>query len=223
MGKADDSFDPSRPRVQLALNQLENAIGGREALVESLTVVDDPEVEYLLGLVADPRNDTKPLGELCDQGNITPEQLLKAYRKGRLARKQVEAIHLVTDGTPAVAADILKRAVRHERYCSRCHGTGLVVDDKNLKQTCQTCDGSGQVKAEASLEHQKLALELAGLLVKGSGTSVNVGVQVGESQTRVASLGQLQQAVQQVLATTPRPALPEPVVIDAEMVERSQL
>jgi hypothetical protein len=222
------AFDPERPAVRKAIDALEVAMGGRAGLIDALSTSEDPDVEYLLGLIADPRADDLSLGVLCDRGNITPGQLLRLYRTARIAKAQVLALDKVADATPAVAEDVMRRAQNHYRICPSCAGTregweairdaaGKPTGDSQ-KVPCKPCDGTGQILSDASLDHQRMALELAGLLVKGGGTQIALGVQVS---TPAAAPGgplpfaSLQLAVQKILQPD---AAPEPPV-DATLVD----
>jgi hypothetical protein len=155
----DKAFDPELPAVRKAIDALEVAMGGRQSLIDTLSTADDPDVEYLLGLIADPRSDDKSLGHLCDQGNITPGQLLKLYRTARIARAQVLALDKVAERTPAVAADVMRRAENHYRICESCAGNkqvwvilrgpkGEALD--TVQQDCRTCEATGQVLVAGS-------------------------------------------------------------------------
>jgi hypothetical protein len=206
------AFDPALPAVQKAIDALEIAMGGREALIDTLSTGHDPDTDYLLGLIADPRNDKKSLSVLCDEGNITPGQLLRLYRDARIAKAQVLALDAVARDLPAVAADVTRRAQNHYILCTHCKGTKEVWEDikdgegrkvDRRKSLCPGCDGTGQVLAEASLDHQKLTLDLAGLLSKGSGPTVNVlqaNTAAGPVATGLLPFAELQLAVQKALA-----------------------
>lgn len=232
----DRALAPNLPKVREALANLEAALGGRDALVEVFTAA--PETEdgaLLLGLLADPRNDSRPLSALCEEIGLSAGSVLRLYRTASLAKAQVLAIHEVAQHTPAVVADVMRRAQNHYRICGECQGTGEVwepikaTDGKIVdyqKAPHRACDGSGQVLVDASPDHQKLALDLASLTPK-AGPSTLVQVDNSRTSTQVAvgvmPFAHLQKAVQKVLET-PRlalaPAQPaerfEAPVIDAE-------
>lgn len=200
------AFDPALPAVAKAIDALEAAMGGREALIDTLSLSHDPDTDYLLGLIADPRHDDKSLSVLCDMGNITPGQLLRLYRDAKIARAQVLALDAVAKDLPAIATDVTRRAQNHYRLCAECRGTGSVKDKLGTVLPCAGCDGAGQVLAEASLDHQKLALDLAGLLSKGSGPTVNVlnaQTSAGPIATTMLPFAELQLAVQKALTAQP--------------------
>lgn len=224
--KADRAaFDLQSPAVRAAVKQLEAAIGGRQALVDAFLAAppDDDGYDLLLGAIADPRNDHKPLATLLDESGFTPGDLLKLYRSATVARAQVLAIHEVAAEVPHVTRDVMRRAQNHYRLCPHCANTGQVwepiLDAKGKptgdrqKVVCEACEGTGQVLAEASLDHQKLALDMAGMLQK-AGPSTLVHVDNSQQTAFVSALpfAQLQRAVQKVLdPPSPAPlALPTP-------------
>lgn len=217
---AESAFDLDRPAVREAITQLEAAIGGRQTLIDAFVgAPPDPDADRLLGLIADPRNDKKPLSTLCAEVGLTAGELLRLYRNAATARAQVLAIHEVAAETPNVVRDVLRRATNHYRVCDGCKGTGEVwqtVEDADgnvlelIKVPHRLCDGSGQVLVDASTEHQKIALDLAGLASKSSPSTL-IQVDNSKSATFVGALpfAQLQKAVQKVLdPPKPAPALP---------------
>lgn len=224
--KADRAaFDLSKPAVRLAVANLEAAIGGRPAMVEAFLAAppDDDGYDLLLGLIADPRNDHKPLASLLEEAGFTPGDLLKLYRSATVAKAQVLAIHEVAAEVPHVTRDVMRRAQNHYRLCDDCHGTGEAWEPQKdaagkptgdrIKGPCKACDGAGQILVDASLDHQKLALDMAGLLQKaGPSTLVQVDASQHASTLQISALpfAQLQKAVQKVLEPPVIPALPAP-------------
>lgn len=227
---ADSAFDLDRPAVREAIAQLEAAIGGRQSLIDAFVgAPPDPDADRLLGLIADPRNDKKPLSTLCAEVGLTAGELLRLYRNAATARAQVLAIHEVAAETPSVVRDVLRRAQNHYRLCTGCHGTGQVWQQPEdaegdpggdpIKVLHRPCDGTGQVLVDASTEHQKLALDLAGLSSK-VGPLTHIEVDNSKSLTVVGALpfAQLQKAVQKVLDPPP-PALPPAQPVEASEAE----
>lgn len=222
--KADRAaFDLQKPAVRAAVANLEAAIGGRQAMVDAFLAAppDDEGYDLLLGAIADPRNDHKPLATLLDESGFTPGDLIKLYRSAAVARAQVLAIHEVAAEVPGVTRDVMRRAQNHYRLCEDCHGAGdawepvkdaagKIIDRQ--KGPCKGCDGAGQILVDASLDHQKLALDLAGLLQKaGPATLVQVDAsQHAAVQIHALPFAQLQKAVQKVLDPPTLPALPAP-------------
>ena len=230
-------------RVREALDRFEEAVGGRDSLIEAfLAAPPDDARDALLGLVADPRNNATGLGVLAEECAITPGEVLKFYRDATLARSRVLALHEVAAAAPAVTRDVMRRAQNHFTLCTSCASRGKVwvlPRDKKGKPTgapaeekpCLACDGTGEILSEASLDHQKLALDIAGLMTTKAPTIMNT-IDNSTSQLVVGALpfAQLQKAVQKVLdppslpqlAAAPAPSmLPSPTSLpqDAELVE----
>ncbi len=162
-----------------AFDSIEAAIGGRDAVVEALAVSDlTEEQQYLFGMIADPRNDTRSLASICAKANYTIGHLLQLFKDAKLARAQVEAISAVADTLPTVAADVMTLAKIAEDPCLPCKGTGQMTTppDKHGEiqdVMCAACDGKGTQTYTPGIERQKLALELGGLYSRGTG-----GVQI---------------------------------------------
>ena len=228
-------------RVREALDRFEEAVGGRDSLIEAfLAAPPDDARDALLGLVADPRNNATGLGVLAEECAITPGEVLKFYRDATLARSRVLALHEVAAAAPAVTRDVMRRAQNHFTLCESCRGSGQVWKDlkdgegkkiDRIKAPCEGCDGTGELLTDASLDHQKLALDLAGLL-SAKGPTIVTNVDASTSQMVIGALpfAQLQKAVQKVLdppqlpqlAPAPAPSmLPSPSSLpqDAVLVE----
>lgn len=205
---ADTTLDPSRKEVQGALSRLETALGGRTTLVDTLVAAPSTEqLRYVVGLIADPRHAHKSLGELCELGHITPDQLLAAYRSGKAAKAQALAFAAVYDRLPDVAADVMRRAEVHLVQCPGCLGRGTTTKTVKFKdewksenKTCETCGGSGEVEREPDLATQELALTIGGLVPKPGGAHLSVGVAVDARQVAPeASFSQVQKALAKLL------------------------
>jgi hypothetical protein len=200
------------PGAERAIERLEEAIGGRQALVRALATAPlTPDLRYVLHLIADPANDARNLGTICAMGQILPGELLQHYKSAVVAQAQVLAMHEVAARLPDVAADTMLRAAPYEDVCDRCDGDGTLPTRKTdesgepIDKPCPRCKGVGRRLYRPELDQQKVALELGGLLSKGSGVHVAVGVQ----QTVTASGGTtafaaLQTVVDEVLRGQPR-------------------
>ncbi len=220
-------------RVTRELAKLEQAIGGRDALVAALShAPKSRDLAYVLGLVGDPRETDTPLAELCARGGITAGELIDAYKSGELNRAQAVAAHAVGAQLGAVAADTMRRALPEEVVCDRCAGTGTFVAEPSKKvpnpepEPCTLCQATGRRTLEGDLEHKKLALDMGHLLVKGGGVNVQVHQQtnllVGNAG---GALERLQAATDQILygeggedlARLGAPSSPD--VVDAEVLD----
>jgi len=168
-------------------NQLEDAAGGRVELVAQLSTVSSlsRREEYLARLLADPRNDTRSLRTICEKADFTLQDFLKLMRPARFTAGIAEAMDRIARYIPDVAEDVMSRSRPYEDTCPNCGGVGkapiTVTNRKTRKpettiETCTVCGGKGKITVTPDLERQKVALEISGLLKRGTG--INVGVQV---------------------------------------------
>lgn len=177
------------PTVVSELRKVEQTLGGREALVGMLALAPlTQDLRYVLGMLGDPRNQTKSLAEICADGNILPGDLLKQLSGAALLRGKVKASQHIGDGIAAVAEDVMRRAAPYEATCSTCQGVGQVTPEPTqpvpnpVPGPCETCRGTGRLIYAPDLERQKLAIEMAQLLPKGGGLQIlNANVQGGMS------------------------------------------
>jgi hypothetical protein len=223
--------------VAAELAQLERALGGRSAIIAALShAPKSADLDYVLGLVADPLNTEESLAAICAQGGITAGELLDAYRQGILLKGQVLAAKAIAEELPGVAADTMLKARPHEDTCTGCQGLGTVVPEPTKKdpnpapKTCPVCRGTGKLLYPGDLEHKKLALELGKLTSKGGGIVVDnrqAHLHTG-GEAAGGTLEALQRATDQILyghgvstpATPTRPSARPPLpALDATLME----
>lgn len=226
MAKKSANLDTlHKSNEEIAIRRFEEALGGRESLVE--TLISSPELtedqQRIVGILADPRSDATTLGVLCKKAGILPGQLFKLYRDAAIAKAHIEVIHRTASKIGEVAEDILRRSLPHESPCETCKGIGQLTDEPTKGNPnpspypCHACSGRGIQKVDSSLEHQKIALTLVGTLKQGGG-GIQVTNQIAAPQTTIhtgGSLVQLQQALQATLFKRPTR------VIDADPEEPS--
>lgn len=193
----------AHPAADGALTKLETAMGGRAALVDALAAAPPTEeVQYVLGLIADPRNDARSLADLCRAGGVAIGVLLEAYKRGRYAPMQVAVIDAVATETPVIVRDVLRRAQPHLEECPACHGVGSVTDPATpdaAPTPCRPCGATGTLLVQAEIEHQKLALDLAGLGPRKAPLVAVDSRKVEIHDTSPAGLAKLLGAVDRVL------------------------
>lgn len=208
--------------VQTSVAAFEKAIGGRPALIEALASgAESPDVQAVLRIIADPHYDRWTLARICQKAGITPWQLFSAFKSAAIARAHVLALLEGANRTPQVTKEIFDSAVKHEETCTACNGLGTIVSEPTKKDpnpppaTCLHCNGVGTLWVPGSLEHQKLALDLVGLVKKSGGVQIAVPITNNLPGSQPGgSLEQLQQAVSTILyrsRQSPQPSdEPEP-------------
>ncbi len=224
--------------IAAAANQIEKDLGGRAAIVAALAVTDlTPEISLIVGFLGDPQYDTTPLADLCQQAGIAPAEVLAAYKAAVVGRAQLLSLATVAAEGPKVVAALTKRAQDHTVPCLECRGTGktkrLRKDPKTkveqeVDEICVPCSGLGTVLRHADPAAQDRVLDLLGLLPKGSGSSLAIGVNIQQGSTGSAfgggSLEQLQDAVSTILTTARTTRANQPAaasavsVVDADVV-----
>lgn len=212
----------ARTVVDDALTALERTVGGRKRLVDALSLggsgkIPPARAQYILGLLADPKNDGYSLRRIANKAGVGLEDLLQLYRDSTVMRAHIQSVTTVAAGLPGVVADVMARSVPYEDTCGVCAGVGQVTPEPTKKQPnpspqpCGACRGSGRLTYLPDLERQKLALSLGGLLKGGTGTTVNVLQQqaqapagTGPSTPLVAgdTLVQMQKLTEQALRGT---------------------
>jgi hypothetical protein len=213
--------------AQAELARLEVEFGGRQYLVQALTFAKQTkDVRYLLGLIADPENNSQSLADICRMGRVLPGELIAALASGSELRSQLLAKQHIAQQLPTVVREVMHKAAEYEDDCTECLGIGKITADPSdanpnpSPEICDTCKGGGKLRFPADKECRNLALEMGGLTSKGGGVQVNTSVQV-------ANLGggsyegyeRMQEAMDRVLFGTGSgvPEVAQPTV-EAEIV-----
>lgn len=165
-------------RIEDALNTFETTLGGREKVLSSLFALPPTnEIDYVVGLIADPRNDDLSLAQICAIGGISIGKLLAFWKDASGMKAQLEAIDKISRYLPDVVEDVMKRSLPMEEPCYRCETTGKVESPKAGGGTetviCFKCQGSGKLITAPNLETQKVAIQLGGFLKQGPSVSIN--------------------------------------------------
>lgn len=179
-------------RVVRALRKMEDALGGREALSDTLSDLSDvdsqdPSVQKataLASMLADPAHSSKSLATLCAEVGLSVGKFLKLFHDAKAARSFSITLSRFHDDLPRMADDIMKKAVTRKVKCRICKGIGRQHDaeGKLTKLACSKCFGTGVVVEESDYQRQKLAAEITGLVQNGSGTRVQVNTQVNVNE-----------------------------------------
>lgn len=189
-----------------ALKRFEGELGGRDALVETLSHAPlSKDQQYIVGLLADPAYADASLADLCRRGNIKLPELWGLLRSAALAKASVKATLVVGQHLPAVVSDVMRRAQVHEEPCAYCEGTGTIVDEPTAEDPnpepyrCPKCEGKGRFRHLPELDRQVVALKLGGLLKDGAGLTINNLNQAFANPDAVGSYDQLLTAADQAL------------------------
>lgn len=166
--------------VRTALSNLEESAGGREPLTYTLSHAEDIDSSEhrVLQMLADPMFVNHGLANICEKAGLTLGRFLKLFQKGRAAQAYIETMNKVYEPLPGVAEDVMRRSVTHHVVCTDCNGfkfhiiEGRNGEPKSTKE-CVTCHGQGTLLRDPDLERQKLALEMGGLLKRGTGIQIN--------------------------------------------------
>lgn len=201
------SSAPALPHnAQLELAQLERDLGGRQALVQALTFAkQSKDVRYLLGLIADPENNSRSLADICRSGRILPGELIAALASGAELRSQLLAKQHIARGIPSVVGEVMQKAAQYEDDCTECGGLGELTSEPSegnpnpTPQKCDICKGTGRLRYDADPKCRDLALEMAGLTGKGGGISVTTNVAVAQVGGSYEGFERMQEAMDQVL------------------------
>jgi hypothetical protein len=168
------------PTVIDELQTLEQELGGRSALVGMLVLAPlTPDLRYVLGMLGDPQHARKSLAQICAIGNILPGDLLQHLSSAALLRGKVRASQKIAEGIAAVTQDVMRRAAPYEDTCNgACRGSGSVTPEPTsaapnpAPAPCETCLGTGKLTYQPTLDHQKLAIEMAQLLPRGGNIQI---------------------------------------------------
>lgn len=217
-----------------ALSVFEKACGGREKLVEHLNhSALTGEQEYLVSMIADPANEKKSLATIAKIAKVPFGQVIKFFQDAGFAKAHLAASRKIWKRLPAVAEDVMAKAVARDLTCPECVGVGELTYytkpsgwkkgdplDSEVK-ACWKCQGLKTVRVEPEHEVQKTALEIGGLLKRGVQVGVNVGVQTNNSfaMLGVDHLKNFRAASDRILFPSRRgQGAPEGETVDAEVV-----
>jgi hypothetical protein len=230
-GRAASILTPDEARAsEAALDSLVAVLGGKAQLLDTLAVACDvPEVEDLLKLFLDPQYEKISLRKLCTLAGLTVVDLFAAYKKAMVVKAQLVAYQAITDAILPVVQDVMKRAAPYQIPCYDCGGVGLIPDPEAkagdpAERTCPTCAGRKELLQLPDLDRQKVALELAQLVQKGSfginlqQNNLTVPPPQPDATDGTGNLIALQHAVRELLSG-PRQPLP---AVDAEVIPQPE-
>ena len=132
-----------------------------------------PEMTALMALLKSPANVDVALTTLTKKAKVNILDLFAHLKTSALARAQLKATLRISEETPGIVDDVLKRSVEHEATCEKCGGAGK-RDTRFGPLPCLMCGQTGKITQVPSLDVQKVALEMSGMLQKTGGVNVQV-------------------------------------------------
>ena len=162
----------AQPGAVAAVRAFEAAVGGRVALVTAmLAAPPSSALDYVVGLIADPREDATDLAVLCARGGVTLGELLEAFKQGTYAKMAVLSVYRLAQAAPAAVEDLATRSAPYDETCRACNGTGSLAPTTpdGRPSPCDACNAIGTIRQLPELERQKLFFEMTKLVSKGGG------------------------------------------------------
>lgn len=161
-------------KITNALEQFEEAAGGRQSLIDnlSLSTLDKREAHFL-DLLLDPKRADDNINTIARDAGLKPLQIIDLFRTAAFSKAHSLSMVRLSEALPEVINDIAAKSVDSRIQCPQCQGDGKVG---TMDETCMTCNGKGTVMRYSDLDRQKIILEAGGLTKKGGG-GVNVNVQ----------------------------------------------
>lgn len=157
-----------------ALANFEDAVGGRDVLIETLQLSTlDKKQEHFLRILSDPARQNDTLSIIARDSDILPSQVIELFRHASFAKAHAIAQAQLSEAIPSIMRDITDKSVDADIDCPTCMGV------PPLEGQCLSCNGRGWILRPSDLDRQKIALEVGGLLKKGGGVNVQVNQQVG--------------------------------------------
>lgn len=158
----------------VAVNELDQAMGGREELIKHLEhAPHSAKLEILLNVLADPGRSMLRLEEASRDAGLTAREFMSLFREASVAKAFTEANLALSDRLREVAVDVADKATNHVEPCECTLGGKIPANEK-----CPKCQGKGEIYFRSSLPHQQMVFETSGLLKRGGGVNVNVSQQV---------------------------------------------
>lgn len=176
------------PATQV-VRKFEQLVGSRANLVEKLEASGKLRAdEAVLIELLEKAPGNKSLATLMAEAQVKPSRVLQLFAEGAISLGKVEAAIEVSRNQPGVIKDLLRHALDKEIYCQTCAGTGTVkarANGKEESQKCPSCENGIRLR---SSKHKQFAMEKVLKISKvieepRKGTEVNVNQQVGVGVT----------------------------------------
>lgn len=168
-------------RLQEAYRYFEEAVGGRQELIQVLKHCPESSPAYkpLMRLFRDV--DFSEVGKamldvVCQKNDVNLATVVQAFKEAKSAQLSVDAINILAKKFPTVVAQIGTDATNRYEDCPVCEGNTRVprigdngewaLDENGAQRTqlCYQCRGTGKVFKEHDTTNRKFFLELTGVL-----------------------------------------------------------
>ena len=174
-GGRDGALTRTR-KNQVALDNVESHVGGREMLIDTLAMGTlDKKQEHFLRLLCDPARMKDSVVTIARDAGLNPLQVLDMLRDSSKSKGTSIALTYMSEALPDVAADIIDKSVDAKVECPHCFGEGFV--DQDVK--CPQCLGRGEIFRPSDIDRQKMIADYTGLAPKKTGMNINMNQQVG--------------------------------------------
>lgn len=161
------------PKNRKRLDTFEQAVGGREALVETLEFATLTDKEsHLLNLLQDPGRQNDSLAIILKHSGIPTSHFMDLYKSASMIAANSVIMSRLAESTPSIVDDMVDKSIDAKVECPKC------FNDEFKRIDCDMCFGKGKVFRGSDLDRQKLLLEAAGIVKKGGGVNVQVNQQV---------------------------------------------
>lgn len=184
-----DKKGVSRRAVVEAFNHFEDAVGGRERLIEILgncppNTIGAAGINRLLNdpafLTKTSNGDLKySLWTLCSKGKVPFSMLVAAFKDSKQAQLAVSALMQASKHVPEVVEQMASDSKNRWEECKMCDGKGrlhrlndqmeFMYDDfgEAITQLCMGCRGKGREYVKHDVANRKMLLKMAGVIEEG--------------------------------------------------------
>lgn len=140
----------------------------RDEMLEALAHSTHPMARTMAAYLMDPEHAGKSLWMLCQLAELSPMQLLVAFRDYRLA----EGLVRIANRAPKILEDVARDAESARIPCPQCYGDKVVAGVDGDDIPCVACFGTGELVRPGDKDARGLIFETMGL-TKGGGLSIN--------------------------------------------------
>lgn len=190
----DLSTDPkviaAREKYRKQVRELETGVAlafeDKELLLAQLShfVLSERQQILVQALEEAARYPGKPVREILLAIPMSPLEFMHILKEVRTAFSDFSTKAIIDAHRPKVVEAVMKGALPKTRICLDCNGVGKTyvhVNGEKEESICKACFGEGKITKQPEHERQITALEVAGVLKKGSAAvEVNVNNNAGD-------------------------------------------